>query len=278
MLSAIDTYDASVQDDRPKSSHLSRKDLRYLLFGLAGVLLMMWPLYSILKGNSERHICANNFQAMSTSLGLYLVDNDDRFPPAFATGEGEEPRTDSKGRPYTWCSLLDPYMNTRASFVCPTASDEEKVMGQAGRSSETLESTYGMYPAYSGVYRETIPNIQQIGLIVETSNSGSGTSYNPVPFKAPDGQPMVTDGFVVGYDTSNGGPLPNSKTVTRLAFRNTANGKFGEEAGARHRDKIFVLTGDLRLRTITPNDAELKRLKSGEIVGLWAVPPTLRRR
>lgn len=278
MLGAIETYDASEQDERPQSTHLSRKDLRYLLAGVGGFLLMMWPLYSILKGNSERHICSNNFQAMSTSLGLYLTDNDDRFPPVFATGEGEEPRSDDRGRPYTWCSLLDPYMNTRASFVCPTATKEEKVLGQAGRSSDTLESTYGMYPAYSGVYRETIPNIQQIGLIVETSNHGSAGSYNPKPFLTPSGEPMAMDGFAVGYDTGNGAPQPDSKSVTRLAFRNTSDGKFGDDAGARHRDKIFVLTGDLRLRTITPNDAELKRLKSGEIVGLWAVPPTLRRR
>ncbi len=277
MLGAIDTYDASEQDERPRSEHLSRKDLRYLLLGLGGVLLLMWPLYSILKGNSERSICSNNFQAMSTALGLYLEDHDDRFPPAFATGAGTEPLTDDKGRPFTWCSLLDSYMTKRATFVCPSASDDEKVLAQAGSSSDTLETTYGMYPAYAGVYRDTIPNINQIALIVETSNHGAETSYDPTPFVGPDGRPMKHDGFVVGYNNANMIPDGKSLSVTRLAFRNTANGRFGEGAGARHRDKIFVLTGDLRLHTISPNEAELKRMKSGEIVGMWAVPPTLRR-
>lgn len=277
MLGAIEAYDASEQDERPRSDHFSRKDLRYLFLGVVLLVVLMWPLYAILKGNSERSICANNFQAISTALGLYMTDNDDRFPPPFATGVGSEPRTDAKGRPFTWCSLLDGYMTSRATFVCPSAADDEKVHAQAGRSSGTLDTTYGMYPPYAGVYRETIPNISQIALIVETSNAGSQGSFDPVRFLGPEGQPQKDDGFAVGFDDSNDMPTPNSRAVTRLAFRNTADGKFGAEAGARHRDKIFVLNGDLRLRVITPEQAQLKRLKNGEIVGLWAVPPTLRR-
>ena len=179
---------------------------------------------------------------------------------------------DDQGRPFTWCSLLQPYMSERASFVCPSATEEEAVRGQSGTSSDTLASTYGMYVPYGGYFKDTVTNLDKVVLIAETSNHGSRDSYNPRPFVNAAGETVTQDGFLIGFDTDNWVPNADSDSVTRLAFPGTANGKFDKEGPRRHRGGIIVLFGDGSTGKLTPDQARLNRLGSN-IVGPWSVPP-----
>lgn len=280
MILTTDPYDP--HEDRPRSSgsHLSKKELKNLAIGFVVFLIVVWPLWSLMKGNSDRALCQKNFQAMSVAMGAYLAIHDERFPPLFATDSNDAPLLDDKGRPFTWCSLLQPYMSERANFVCPAASEEEAVQGQAGTSSATLASTYGMFVPYGGYFKDTITNLDQIVLIAETSNHGAADSYNPQPFIGADGKPVTQDGFVIGFDDDNWVPSADSQSVTRLAFPGTSEGKFEKDGPRRHRSGIIVLFGDGRtgkLKSMTPDGAQLKRL-GPNIVGAWTVPPDRLRR
>lgn len=271
-MSPVEGYDPSEVDERPRTSHLSKKELRNLLLALVLLLVILWPLYSVMRSNSERHLCSKNFQAIATAMGLYMADHADRFPPAYATAPAGVPLTDDRGRPFTWCSLLEPYFTERASFVCPSASDEENVRSQAGQSSQTLLSSYGMYEPYGGYYKETVSNLSQIVLVAETSNFGANDTYDPNKFVGEDGQPVRQDGFVIGLDATESS---QARAVTRLALPGTGDGRFDEDARTRHPGGIWALYGDLRLGLVQPGKAKIDRL-GGEIVGAWAIPPDRR--
>lgn len=270
MMPPAGAYDPSEVDERPRTSHLSKKELRNLLLVLVLLLIVLWPAYAVMKGNSERHLCAKNFQALATAMGLYLTDHADRFPPTHATATGDAPMVDDKGRPFTWCSVLEPYLTKRANFVCPSATEEEIVRSQAGRSSDTLRTAYGMFAPYGGYYTATVANLGQIILVAETSNYGARDTYDPQKFRGPEGEPIPQDGFVIGLDRER-----DARAATRLAFPGTADGKFEEDGPARHSGGIWVLFGDLRLGLVKPSAAKVDRL-GGEIIGAWAIPPDRR--
>ncbi|MCO5296901.1 MAG: hypothetical protein M9921_08590 [Fimbriimonadaceae bacterium] len=272
MSPPVESFDPSEVDERPRTSHLSKKELRNLLLGLALLLAILWPIYAVMKGNSERHLCSKNFQAIATAMGLYMADHGDRFPPVYATAGGDTPLTDDEGRPFTWCSLLEPYFTERATFVCPTATEEENVRSQAGQSSGTLRSSYGMFTPYGGYYKETVSNLSQIVLVAETSNFGARDTYDPNKFMDADGKPVPQDGFAIGFDRDS---VAQARAVTRLALPGTSDGKFEKDDSARHPGGIWVLYGDLRLGLVQPTVAKVDRL-GGEIVGAWAVPPDRR--
>jgi hypothetical protein len=65
--------------------------------------LMVLPLFSRERG-SHINACLSNVKNISLSLQMYVVDNNDHFPPA-----------------RDWCDVLDEYVKNRDVFRCPQA-------------------------------------------------------------------------------------------------------------------------------------------------------------
>lgn len=265
MIFMADAYDASEVDERPRSSHLSRKDVRILGVVALALILLMTPIYLVFKSNRDRHLCQQNLSQMAKAMGTYLAENNDRYPPLFVEGEGRQPQL-FDGKIYSWVSLLHSGMNTRSSFNCPSAEGVEAVKNLNPEPHQPdLASTYGMYVPWATWNSTMIINPDQAILIVETSNHGALDSFDPLPFS--HGQ----DGVAVGYDDDNWKVTTNSEFVTRLAFPNSKGGRFRKEGAGRHGDSIFGLSASGQLLTLKQPAARINRLpNSTEIIGLWA--------
>jgi hypothetical protein len=103
-------------------------------------------------------------------------------------------------------------------------------------------------------------NPSDTALIVETSNNGSQGSFNPLPFTDSSGNRVPFDAFMVGFDDSNELFTPDSKRVTRLAFRGKEQGGHARHSAGIHvfyldGHKEFLKPGRDRLKNIYP-DAE----------------------
>jgi hypothetical protein len=270
-------YDAqSPEDERPtRSSYLSVRDLRQLGIILFFFFLLMIPIYDHMKRQSEQSRCNHNIKEIGSALNQYAGLQDDRFPPIYVTGQGHEPDLDAQGRASTFATLLAPYMS-RATFQCPSAKTEEAVRTEDPASIElTMLTTYGMFAPYSAYPRYLITNPNQVVLLAETSNHGARKTYNPVPLTAPDGAVSPSDGFLIGFSEDNFDPT-GANAVTRLAFYDTAGGDFTGAGGSRHAEGIFFLYADGH-REMLPRQAATVRMLGDEPMGLWAVPPPIRR-
>ena len=75
---------------------------------------------------------------------------------------------------------------------------------------------------------------------------------------------------MIGYDSGNYEFDPGlTKTVTRLAFPDTKNGKFSKLGPTRHDGGNHFLFADGHLGVLNPNAAKVRFLND-EIVGMWA--------
>lgn len=281
MLSSLN-FEPDAVEDQPKSIHLSRKDMRNILVALAALMVVMLPVYQVLKRGRDKHLCIQNLRAVGYALELYAIDNTDRLPPLYATDDGSTPRMYGKA-PLTWMSVVADRMDASKSLVCPSADASEysyNVNPGIKAVKGPLPSTYGMFGAWSAFPRSYVSNPAASLLVSETSNAGSAQSYNPSPFKDSQGQRFPYDGFCIGLDTTNFTPaeegndakLIGAKLATRLAFRNTAQGDFGSGAIPRHDGGLQALNADLQLVQILPGQAHVKRMGSkpdSTITGLW---------
>ena len=251
--------------------YVTKRDLRVMIGGSILLLLLLYPIYRLMKANSEKTICGTNLGQIYKAVSMYSLDHDDRFPPIYATNEDNQPYIDKSGVPYTWISDVSQQMSARASFVCPSSDPLEQTVQQSKDSGVFIHSSYGMYTPYGGVARFDVENPDSTVLIVETSNHGSKGSFDPEPLK---GQ---YDGFSAAWSNSNFTPSSKSESISRLAFRNTANGKFGEDGSSRHPSGIHMVTiaGEKLLRT---PPAALVQIRDGWPSGLWTVPLSGRKR
>jgi len=252
------------------NAYLSFKDLRVLGLILLVLAACLYPIYQYGKRKSERSQCVNNTKAMSDAIGLYAKDHDDGLPPAYRSDSRGLPTLGGTGLAYTWASDLSGYMNPRASFRCPSASDAEVAYVEDPTSSKKkIAVTYGLYLPYGGVKMFNIENPDGTVLITETSNRGSNGSFDPKPLQDANGTP-VDDAFVVAWNDSNDRPSSSSKLVTRLAFTETKDGDF-KKGFARHDEGSNTLTATGAKFNMTVGQAIIRQ--SAKLPGgIWAVP------
>lgn len=255
--------------ERRRSSYVTRKEWKVIV--IAGLLFgaILFTIYKFAEKESQFHVCTGNFQQMRNAVFVYASSNNDRLPPVFAEDADKEPLLISSGlssgeAPYSWVSLIQPAMEVRASFVCPTASPAERVNNlHATDPKANLPSTYGMYRARSAWPLTLIRDPDHTVIIAETSNRGEGETYNPLPYKSP------TDGIAICWSDSNLEITKESAFVTRLAFPKSAGGKFSSGGISRHSRGINVLFASGRRGLLKPQDAKIERL-GDEPVGYWS--------
>lgn len=264
MILSATPYDPDEPEGSSRASeYITPKDLRRLGLALIPIALLLIPVYLTLRENANRHVCSGNFKAMYDAMAIYASLYDDRFPPAFAESAPGKPLLDDRGRPFTWASLVFDSMSRRYGFRCPSAKSEENAVAQHPTvSAETLVTSYGLYVALSARPKSFIDRPSQTALIAETANKGARGTLNPHPLDGPDG-------FLIGYDTGNDEPTPQTKYVTRLAFYDSAGGKFALGGGGRHGGRIHVLYADGQLGLITPPAARVEHLPPN-LAGLWS--------
>ena len=264
-------------DVRRGSQYMSRRDMKILGGMVVGLMIILYPIYQIGVKNSEKARCTVNMKAMYDAMAQYADQHDGRFPPVFRTGTGLEPGLGDTGRPYTWASDIQGYMNGRASFVCPSAKKDEIVANEdATSTTKILPTTYGMYAPYGGYLQTLIENPDKTVILAETSNLGSQTSYDPVKFGEVGKE--IADGFVVGWSDSNEDGSLGSRSVTRLAFRGTGGGNFiSPDAVGRHDAGIHVVTAAGERRILSPAMAQIE-FRDKEPSGIWTTPPVTHKR
>ena len=257
------------------NQYLSWKDIRILIIVVVLLIICLLPIYNMGVKNSEKARCTQNMKAIYEAMGLYTKDHDDGLPPLYRANDQFVPSLGpDTGRAYTWASDIQGYMGPRANFVCPSAKPEEVVQVEDPKSDkQTVPMSYGMYAPYGGMKLYNIESPEQTILIAETSNEGAQTSYDPVRFT--DGDKRIPDGFVIGWDDSNFEGSSESKFVTRLAFRNTSNGSFTDQAESRHDAGLHALTASGQRIILKPKDAIIKQ-RDKLPGGMWAVPPARR--
>jgi prepilin-type processing-associated H-X9-DG protein len=278
MSNRLDPYDASDVEERPRSGYLTKKDIRAGAVVLVILALISTPVWMYLKRQTQKAICAQNFQSIYGALGAYMAQNDEHFPPICAQGDNLEPAL-LNGKPITWATVISGDMSKRASFRCPSATDAEVVHAVDPASAKgDLPMTYGMYSPWSTASTEAIANTHTAIVIAETSNFGSEETYDPVPFKNRSGNVVRQDGFFIGWDKGNYVPdwqrtasaAPDMpRNVTRLAFFGTSRGDFHGDVRGRHDGKIHVLFVDGHLGSIGPTAAAVSFTDVGALTGRW---------
>ena len=266
----------------PKSRYVSRKDLKWLAVIVIVLIIVFYPVYSNLRDQRDWHTCASNMNAVYKALSGYMNDYDGRFPPL---AEEENPRTGTPrlydGRLITWVSHAFQYDNHPDIYTCPKAEDSEtypnegdiRRQGTTPAQVVTVRSSYGIYRGYNAAMLSAIERPGSVVFLTETSNYGSESSYDPLPFLNASKSPVPYDGFSVGWDNDNVQPGPTSKKITRLAFRQSATGDFSKAYG-RHRDGIHAITADGNLLVLRQGDATL-HMRAEEPTGEWAVPASI---
>jgi hypothetical protein len=194
--------------DRRGHSYVTRRDL--LLFLSIGVVVIglayiFW--FRPWKANRDYVVSQSNLQEIARAIGLYAEANNDGLPPVLQPSV-----QDSKGRSITWANQVFEYISRPEVFN--NAANPEEGNTPATKVTTTGEQidvslSYGMLSSADTARRYEIRD--ETILIAETIGSGVSGSYNPTPLGG-------ADGFLIGYDNSNGMPDPNSKFVTRLAF------------------------------------------------------------
>ncbi|MDR3691936.1 MAG: hypothetical protein P4L46_21325 [Fimbriimonas sp.] len=270
---------AEAQDGGSPSSsaYISRKDVKIVGIAVAVLAVMMYPIFKVLQRKSESSKCILNLKEINSSINQYATLNEDKFPPLYATGGADEPMLQSSGAPYTWASELFEYMNPRASFACPTATPQENSWSQNPRSdSKKFPVSYGMFAPLGAFNRSLVEDPNEAILIGETSNLGSSNTYDPIPFVDRSGAKLPYDGMVIGWDNDNFDGDLKSQFATRLAFPNSAGGKFGKEGESRHDDGCHFLTVSGQLIVAKPDVAFVEH-RNKVIYGRWPMPLTARR-
>ncbi len=265
-------------EERHGSAYLSPKDLRAIGIVLALLFVLMTPIYIVLKRQVQKAECAMNCKSMQGAMLLYMEVWDNQLPPAYASGpRGEVLLFD--GKPFTWASTITEYMNKRSKFVCPSAETEEAVVAaHPYESAKSVPMTYGMYLPRSTAALSSISDPARSVLLAETSNRGAKETFDPHPLVGTDGRPAPYDGFVIGWDTGNRIDWYNSslssdmpRSVTRLSFYGTKDGRFLDNSPARHDGGIHVLFVDGHVETLPPSAAAVRYLDvGGDLTGLWS--------
>jgi prepilin-type processing-associated H-X9-DG protein len=248
--------ESSEEEPEPNNQYLTKKDFKNIALGIAFVGALLFPVYMVLKGNSDQYNCLQNMKAISTAMLGYASNYDDRLPPTYARAQDSSlPRLDEKGRPFTWASTLVNLagFDRRRNFVCPSAPGDAKMVAE-GLDNADLPMTYGMYAGLDVANTRDIDDPGFAVLVTETSNGGSENSYDPHPITV---NGKVIDSFLIGWADGDTNPPTDPKkvgNVTRLAFKNSKNGLKAGLAEGRHDVYLDVLFADGHARALKSND------------------------
>lgn|GEM_PF-1832403 len=265
-----DPLDLERTDEKPKSHYLSKRDIRVFLIAFTALLIVLSPVYFVLKDRSDAFLCKKNFQAMGSAMLLYASEHDDRLPPAYVTIDDQGTPLIEDGAVYSWANLLDIYMKKDTSFKCPKSSPEDNYLDHHAESNSLMEVSYSFYKPMSCVALSDIPNPDEAILISEGSRRDS---FDPHPMLDADGKPLPFDTYVITW--SNGNDLPDQtvKSVTHLAYPNTENGVFEFKGASRHPDGNHFLTASGRAISLPPSAAKVEwDVKRKRVIGRWTVP------
>lgn len=248
-----DRYDPQAVDDSPgKSEYFSRKDAKWLLLLAVVALLGGIPIYRWGLDLRNKKLCSSNVQALGEALNLYTESYDDRYPPLFEATAAGEPNVQDGRTPVTWATFIRGQHNGRNTLSCPAAEEDEVAKTEWSGGPQPI--TYGLYAAHAAVTRSTIDSPDETILLAETSSLGSHGSFDPLPYRDGDGNP-IPDAYVIGWDNSNTEPNAKTKSVTRLAFRDTNGGRFGPESHSRHSSGIHAMTVSGRRILLSPDSS-----------------------
>ena len=256
-------------DKSAGGQYVTKKDLKIWAIGLVVLGGFSYPVFQYLKGQSERARCGTNLRAVYQAISLYAEQHDYRFPPLARTEQdGVTPSLAAGGQAYTWVSDVAPFMSARQTFLCPSATEIERVRNESPVSSTaTIPSAYGMYVPYGGVLTSIVENPDEVVLIADTSNGGGRETLDPLPYGKD-----VPDGFAIGWSNSNTMPDKATKNVTRLAFPRSGKGTTDE---GRHGKFIWAVSASGELLQLTP-DESLYRSGIGGVNPHWRLPPGYR--
>ena len=257
-------YDVDAPEGATKTqtAYYSKKDVKWVSIILAVLIVVGIPVWYGFRDQRNKQVCAGNMKAAYDAMIQYAEQNDSRLPPLYEVGPGGAPKLFG-GRPVVWTTQVSPYMSPRFNFVCPSAENDElmKTTGQdANGKSREIDLTYGMYVPMSASPYMLLSKPDTTALIAETSNNGAQGSFDPLPFKDPQGHIVPFDGFMVGFDDSNSKLTPTSRFVTRLAIRNVSKGYSSKDALTRHGIGIHLFFVDGHSRFLHAADAEINNV------------------
>lgn len=264
-------YDADEPEGsrRSSSQYISGKDIRNVAIATILLGIALTPIYQFYRRQSERTTCGQNFKSIFDAMGLYAVENNDRYPPTHMQDLSGAPLL-FDGKPYTWASVISNKMSPRRNFVCPSAHADEIVQcGHPDSNRLSLPTTYGMAAGLSTKPINLLIDPNNTVVVSETSNFGAQDTYNPVPFVNAEGQTVRQDGFLIGYDNSNVAPDGESVAATRLAFYGTGKGRFSVTNRARHDGRIHILKASGQLELVSAPAARVMHLGK-DVTGLWS--------
>ncbi|MBS1705968.1 MAG: hypothetical protein JST40_08845 [Armatimonadetes bacterium] len=269
MSDTINEYDPDrPEGGSPGSSYLSRRDFRVILLGLALIFIAMIPVYLKLREDARSYDCMENIKAAGQAIATYAADNDEHMPPAFEH-QGDKPRL-HQGLPVTWATIVYSGMNSRKALFCPTATEAEISYSAGTKGLARIPLSFGFYLPMEFRATADLKDPDSTILLAETVNGTVDGSFNPKPMEGGN------DGYVLGYDTGNDlsrDTVGQANSVTRLAFFQTENGKFGTKSTSRHGKGIHVVYVSGRAGLLRPVGAKLQRDFSGDIDRPWILPP-----
>lgn len=260
-------YDADAPEGSKNlgNQYVSRKDIKWIAVVIIVFGAISVPLYRIMKVQSDETVCTRNMKSIATAIQQYSEIYDQRYPPVFERGENGSPYL-YEGRPITWAGQLT--LSSGATFKCPAAHKEESVevngtsyeanmWSPKAKKLNHIELNYGMLSSLDVRALTDVANQDQTILISETSNHGAGKVYNPTPFALKNGTEVPFDAFTIGYDNSEFRPDDKTKFVTRLAFRNSADGDFTKKSveGRHKQGTLHVIYADGHKGRIGPERA-----------------------
>ncbi len=277
ILFAAEAFDPDDTSDAPRASnaYVSWKDFRVIGLVLLGLGAILYPVYQGMVRKSLEYRSKNNLNAIYKAMQQYMGENDDHYPPAYATSEGSTAPYLQNGKPFVWANLptIDGGLNPRVSFRCPAADASEVTHTQGGKSAEL---TYGMYAPLSGLGAGDVESPQNTILIGETSANGALNSFDPTPFLDSAGKPVANDGFLIGFEDSNDAFTGKASAVTRLAYRDTKDGKFDKTNPSRHDGGINFVFADGHMDKFSSEISLLKAIsrdgRPTDYGAPWSVP------
>jgi len=205
--------DDSRDVERRGKSYLTRKDFLIFAFIVLVVVVLAYVfVFRSWKADRDFSVSKSNLAEMSQALALYAGANNDGLPPVYLPE-----LADKDGRQFTWANQIFGYISRNEVFgndSTPEGGETPLSHYSSSGEIEVVSLSYGMLAAADTARRYEMRD--ETIVLAETVGNGVAGSYNPLPIGG-------RDGFMVGYDNSNGYPNASTRYVTRLGFIGEGN-------------------------------------------------------
>lgn len=128
------------------------------VLGLFVFVAILSPVFSRARENARRASCQSNLKQISLAIMMYTEDYDEKFPPAFGTGN-----------PVGWADAVLPYSKTEQIFTCPSEGNRPSGI----KPSDVGYSSYRYNSDLSWVDFADINDISTGVLIAEGTDTDS---------------------------------------------------------------------------------------------------------